>query len=107
MKSPGPQQASIGREVLRTQQWLDFQRRQQQFQGLGRPLLIEKPVTIFGKRDGVPNMVDGIQPVEPTEEQVVAQLLIQDPLRADAVYSLQQYVDSSCSGGIEGRPPSE
>ena len=77
---PSPQQGAIDREVLLTQQRLDLRRRQQQFQELGHELLVEKPIAVFGKRGGMPNGIVRIQANEPTEQQVVVELLDQHPI---------------------------
>ena len=51
---------------------------------------IEQPVAIFRKRRRVPHRIVETQPDEPPIENVVIELLHQEPLAADAVQHLQQ-----------------
>ena len=77
-------------EVLIAEQRLDIRSGHQLLQEALHDLLVEQPLTIFRERVGMLYRIVGAQPHNPTEQQVVVQLLEQEPLRADPVKRLQQ-----------------
>ena len=56
----------------------------------GRDIPRQQPVTILGKRRGMPDRVVHIQADEPAEQQVVVELFHQQPFAPDRVQHLQQ-----------------
>ena len=90
MGGPGLQQGAIHREVLVAEQRLDLRCRHQLLEEAAHDLLIEEPLTVLGERGGVPDRIIRAQTHKPAEQQVVVELLQQQPLRADPVERLQQ-----------------
>ncbi len=88
--SPSLQQGAIHREVLRTQQRLDFRGCQQEFEELGYKLLVQESVTVLGECGRITDGIIGIEAHERAKQQVVVQLLQQHPLGSNAVDRLQQ-----------------
>ena len=51
---------------------------------------LQQPVAVFGKRRCVPNGIIRIKPDKPTEQNVIVELLDQEPLAANAIKYLQK-----------------
>ncbi len=90
MRRPGLQQGAINREVLIAEQRLDLRGAHQLFQEAPHDVVIEEPLPVFGECGGVPDRIIWAQTHKPAKQQVVVQLLQQQPLRADPVEGLQQ-----------------
>jgi hypothetical protein len=90
MGCPGLQQGAINRKVLIAEQRLDLRSTHQLLQELPHHLVIEEPLPVLGERGGMPDRIIRAQAHKPAEQQVVVQLLQQQPLGADPVERLQQ-----------------
>jgi hypothetical protein len=90
MGRPGLQQRAIHGEVLIAEQWLDLRSGHQLLQERPHDLVIEEPLAVFGEGGGMPDRIIRTEAHEPAEQQVVVQLLQQQPLRANPVERLQQ-----------------
>ena len=90
MGGPGLQQGAIQREVLVAEQRLDLGSTHQLLQEAAHHLIIEEPLSVLGKRGGVPDRIFGAQTHKPAVQLVVVQLLEQKPLGANPVERLQQ-----------------
>src|SRR5579859_5113271 len=55
-----------------------------------RRLLVEQSIPVLREHGGIPHPLVHVHPYEPSEQQVVVQLLHQQPLTADRVEDLQQ-----------------
>ena len=91
MRRPGQQQGAIHREVLVTEQRLDLRCAHQLLQefpqgppahsaSLRKHLVIEEPLSVFGECGGMPDRIIRAEAHKPAEQQVVVQLLQQQPL---------------------------
>jgi hypothetical protein len=76
--------------VLVTEQGFDLGSTHQLLQEQPHDVVIEEPVTVFGERGGMPDRISGAQSDRPAEQQVVVELLQQQPFGADPVKRLQQ-----------------
>jgi hypothetical protein len=76
--------------VLVVEQWLDLWRSQQLLREAAHHLVIEEPLPVLGECGGVPDRIIRAQAHKPAEQQVVVQLLQQQPLGSDPVERLQQ-----------------
>ena len=88
MRRPGLQQGAIHREVLVAEQRLDLGSSHQLLQELPHHLVIEEPLPVLGECGGMPDRIIRAEPHKPAEQQVVVQLLQQQPLRTDPVERL-------------------
>jgi hypothetical protein len=90
MGGPGLQQGAIHREVLIAEQRFHLGSTHQLLEELAHDLLVEEALPILGERGGMPDRIIRAQADKPAEQQVVVELLQQQPLGADAVERLQQ-----------------
>jgi hypothetical protein len=65
-------------------------RRHQLLQEAAHDSRVQQTIPALGERRGVPDRIIRAEANKPAEQQVVVQLLKQQPLRADAVERLQQ-----------------
>ena len=80
---------AIHRKMLIAGQRLDLRRAHQLLRKAANDLVIEQPLTVLGKGGGMPDRNVGAQAHKPAVQQVVVQLLQQQPLGADSVERLQ------------------
>ena len=89
-RRPGLDQRAVDREVLVRQErlhlWVGAAPRQE----LGRHVGLQQPVAVLGEHRVVPHRIVHPEPHEPAVEQVVVELLHQQPLGADREERLQQ-----------------
>jgi hypothetical protein len=76
--------------MLIAQQRLNIRSPHQLVQKPAHDLLVQQPVTVLGECGGMPDRIVRAQANKPAEQQVVVELLVQQPLRADPVERLQQ-----------------
>jgi len=62
----------------------------QLLQELSHDVVIEQPITVFGECGRMPDRIVGAEAHKPVEQQVVLELLQQQPLGADPIERLQQ-----------------
>ena len=53
-------------------------------------VVMEEPITVLGERSGMPDHIVGAQAHKPAEQQVLVEVLQQQPLGADPIERLQQ-----------------
>ena len=76
--------------MLVTEQRFDLGSSHQLLQEQPHDVVIEEPITIFGERGRMPDRIIGAQSDKPAEQQVVVELLQQQPFGADPIKRLQQ-----------------
>src|SRR3954467_12686014 len=89
-RRPCLDQRAIHREVLAREPPLDLRASQDRAEEAMRYVALQQPVAVLGEYRHVPNRRLDRQADEPTEEDVVGQLLHQLPLRADREERLKQ-----------------
>lgn len=90
MRGPGLQHGAIHPEVFIAEQRLDLGSPHQLLQESAHLRVVEESLAVLGERGGVPDRFVRAQDHKPNEQQVVVELLQQQPLRADPVERLQQ-----------------
>ena len=90
MGCPGLQQGAIHGEVFVAEQRLDLWGSHQLLQKAPHDVVIEQPLAVLGECGGVPDRIIRAQSHKPAEQQVVVELLQQQPFRANPVERLQQ-----------------
>ncbi len=65
-------------------------------------LLLEKPLPVLGERGRMPDLIINSQPHEPSEEEIIVELLHEHPFAPDTVEHLQEQ-SSEQSFGRNGR----
>ncbi len=90
MRGPRLQQRAVHREVLIADQVAQPCQQHGVLEEMLGDRLVEQPLAVEGERRVVPHRVVDVQTGEPAEQQVVVELLHQQPLAAHAVDRLQQ-----------------
>jgi hypothetical protein len=87
---PGLDQRAVDREVLAGEQHVHLRQVQHAGEELGRDIAVQQPVPVLAEYGRIPHRIVRRQPHEPTEQQIVVELLHQLPFRAHRVERLQQ-----------------
>ena len=87
---PGLDQGAVDREVLAAQELPNPRVAQHRRQEFGRDLTLEQPVAVGRERGRMPYRIVVPEPHEPPVQEVVVELLHQQPLRADRIEGLEQ-----------------
>ena len=90
VRSPRLQQRAVHREVLVADQITQPRQQHGVLEEVLGDRLVEQPLAVEGERRVIPHRVVDVQADEPAEQQVVVELLHQQPLAAHAVNHLQQ-----------------
>lgn len=90
MRLPGLQQGAIHREVLLAEQRLALRCPHQLLQEAAHHLLVQQTIPVVGECGEMSDRIIRAQTDKPAEQQVVVELLQQQPLRADPVERLKQ-----------------
>jgi hypothetical protein len=90
VRGPRLDQRAVDREVLVRQQRFDLGLFQQLGHELVEHLALLKALAVLGEGGGVPHPIVGRQSDEPAEQQIIVELLHQQPLRPQAIKHLQQ-----------------
>ena len=89
-RRPGLDQRAVDREVLAAQELPNVRVAEDRRQEFGRDLALKQPVAV-GREDGrMPDRIVDPEPHEPAEQEIVVELLDQQPFRAHRVKRRQQ-----------------
>jgi hypothetical protein len=90
VRRPGLQQRAVHGEVVVTEERFDLGSTHQLLQEQPHDVVIEQPIAVLGERGRVPDRIIRAEAHKPAEQQVVVELLQQQPLGSDPVKRLQQ-----------------
>lgn len=80
LTAKGLQEGAIDGELLIADQRIHLRQRHQLLQELLDDLYVEQPLAVLIERGGMPDLIIRAQSHKPTEQQVVAELIQQQPL---------------------------